>query len=156
MNAKTNAIRKWQRRGALARGFTLIELLLVLVILATLAAIVVPKLSGKGLQAKIAAAGTDISNLSSALTNFEIDCSRFPTTEEGLNALMTQPSGLNGWKGPYLEKGVPNDPFGNKYMYRCPPQHTNVSFDLYSFGPTGQDGAADNIDNWTIKGVDNK
>jgi general secretion pathway protein G len=138
------------RPCAAGRGFTLIELLLVLVILTVLAAIVIPRFTGRTEQARTTRAVADISNIATALKFFELDCERFPTTEEGLQALTEQPSGANGWKGPYLEKAVPKDPWGNAYVYRWPGQHNN-DYDLYSHGPDGQEGTADDVDNWTSK-----
>jgi general secretion pathway protein G len=130
-------------------GFTLIELLLVLVILAVLAALVVPRLTGHGKEAKIITAKQGISNIKSALKMFEMNCDRFPTTEEGLPALVEPPGNLPGWKGPYLDPPmVPLDPWQRLYQYRCPGMHSN-DFDLYSFGPDGQDGGDDDIDNWS-------
>ena len=76
-------------------------------------------------------------------------CSRFPSTQEGLEALFKEPSGTVGWKGPYLKRGVPKDPWGNPYMYRYPGQHSANSYDLYSRGPDGQEGGGDDIDNWS-------
>src|SRR5438552_15872188 len=99
-----------RRRSAAA--FTLIELLLVLVILAVLAAVVVPKFTGRSEQARVAAAKTDISVLSGALNQFELDNGRFPTTEEGLTSLVQAPPGAQNWH-PYIERGVPNDPWNN-------------------------------------------
>jgi general secretion pathway protein G len=132
-------------------GFTLIELLLVLVILAILAGVVVPRFTKRSEQAKTTAATTDISSLATALRTFEIDCGRYPTNEEGLSALLTQPGNVNGWKGPYLERGVlPKDPWGNPYVYHFPGQH-NTDYDLYSFGPDGTEGGGDDIDNWSQK-----
>jgi general secretion pathway protein G len=132
-----------------SRGFTLIELLLVLVILAVLAAVVVPKFTKRSEQARKAAATTDIANFETALDAFEVDTGRYPTGEEGLRALMEAPSNAKDWKGPYLKRLVTNDPWGNPYVYRCPGQHNVSSYDLYSFGPDGQEGGGDDIDNWT-------
>ena len=131
------------------RGFTLIELLLVLVILAVLAAVVVPKFTKRSEQARKAAATTDIANLETALDAFEVDTSRYPTSDEALKALMEQPANAADWKGPYLKRFVTNDPWGNPYIYRCPGQHNTSSYDLYSCGPDGQEGGGDDIDNWT-------
>jgi len=135
--------------GLPARAFTLIELLLVVAILATLAALVVPKFTKRSEQAKVTAAHTDIANIELALDAFEVDCGRFPTTEEGLRALLDQPSSTTGWQGPYVKRGMPKDPWGNFYMYRYPGQHNTRGYDLYSFGPDGQEGGADDIDNWS-------
>jgi general secretion pathway protein G len=128
-------------------AFTLIELLLVLVILAVLAAVVVPKFTGRSEQARVAAAKTDISVLSGALNQFELDNGRFPTTEEGLGALVQAPPGAQNWH-PYIERGVPNDPWNNAYVYRYPGQHNPNGFDLFSTGPDGREGN-DDIDNWS-------
>lgn len=136
-------------RGRLARGFTLIELLLVLAILAVLAAMVVPKFTKRSQQAKNTAASVDIANIEVALDAFEVDCGRYPTTEEGIRALVDQPSGLTNWMGPYVKRGMPKDPWGNLYVYRCPGQQNTDGYDLYSFGPDGQDGGGDDIDNWS-------
>ncbi|HUS46698.1 MAG TPA: type II secretion system major pseudopilin GspG [Phycisphaerae bacterium] len=150
MNTKTWKIlfRPGHPRRRRHRGFTLIELLLVLVILGILAVVVVPKFSGRSQQAKITAAQTDISRLEVVIEMFEIDCQRFPSTEEGLGALVQQPPDLPEWKGSYLKRGVPRDPWHNPYVYRCPGQH-NDDYDLYSYGPDGQDGGGDDIDNWS-------
>lgn len=131
------------------RGFTLVELLLVLVILAVLAVVVVPKFTGRSQQARITAAQTDIANLELAFDSFEIDCSRYPTTEEGLEAIVQQPADLKGWHGAYLKRGVPTDPWGNPYVYRCPGRHNINGYDLCSFGPDGREGGGDDIDNWS-------
>jgi len=133
------------------RGFTLIELLLVLVILTVLAALVVPKFTRRSEQAKITAAKTDIARMGVVLAAFEVDCGRYPTSEEGLRALLEQPANAQGWMGPYLERGMPKDPWGNPYLYRCPGQNNLNGYDLYSFGPDGQDGSGDDIDNWSEK-----
>ena len=139
------------RRGRRRAGFTLIELLLVLVILAVLAAIVVPKFTGRSEQARSAAAKTDISNIETALNAFEVDTGRFPKTDEGLSPLITKPSDVTIWHGPYLPRGLPKDPWGNQYVYRYPGTNNANGFDLFSMGPDGHEGGGDDIDNWTQK-----
>jgi general secretion pathway protein G len=133
------------------RGFTLIELLLVLVILTTLTAIVLPKLSGRSKEAKVTAAKTQISQLEVALDAFEIDVSRYPTTVEGLRALVQKPtSDADGWKQPYLRREeIPKDPWGNDYVYRYPGQYNEFGYDLHSNGPDGKQGGGDDIVNWS-------
>jgi general secretion pathway protein G len=131
-------------------GFTLIELLLVLVILATLAAIVLPKVTGRSKQAKITAARTQLSYFDVALDSFEIDVGRYPTTVEGLRALVERPtSNADGWQQPYLKGDVPLDPWNNEYLYRCPGQYNQDSYDVQSFGPDGRLGGDDDITNWS-------
>ena len=131
------------------KGFTLIELLLVLVILATLATVIVPKFTKRSEQAKITAAGTDISNMEVSLDAFEIDTGRYPTNNEGIKALIEEPSDAEGWKGPYLKRGVPKDPWGNEYSYKQPGQNNEYGYDLYSSGPDKQEGTEDDIINWS-------
>lgn len=133
------------------RGFTLIELLLVLVILAALSAIVVPKFSNRSKDAKMTAAKTDIANLEVALDSFEIDTGRYPTTTEGIRALVVEPSNTNenDWKGPYLKRGVPKDPWQNEYVYKYPGQYNEYGYDLYSYGPDGIQDTEDDIQNWS-------
>ncbi|MFB3894063.1 MAG: type II secretion system major pseudopilin GspG [Phycisphaerae bacterium] len=143
--------RRFHGRSA-RRAFTLIELLLVMVILAILAALVIPRFTGQAEKARKKAAASDIASISLALNNFEVNCGRFPTTSEGLAALIAQPGGVTGWEGPYLDpgKGIPKDPWGREYVYKQPGTHEN-DFDLYSTGPSGQDGGSDNIGNWVEK-----
>ena len=129
-------------------GFTLIELLLVLVILATLASVVVPKFVKRGEEAKKTTAKTQISYFETALDTFEIDVSRYPTTAEGLRALVEKPSAdSEGWLRPYI-KDVPVDPWGSEYQYRYPGQYNVDGYDLYSFGPDRKLGGDDDIVNW--------
>ncbi len=135
-------------RRAPRRGFTLMELLLVLVILGVLAALVVPKFTNRTQQARETAAKTDVSTIQGALDAFEIDTGRYPTTEEGLGALLTAPANVEGWRGPYLTRGLPKDPWGNPYVYRYPGQRNTTGFDLSSTGPDGREGN-DDLGNWT-------
>ena len=130
-------------------GFTLIELLLVLVILSVLAAVVVPKFTKRSEQARITAAHTDISNLEVALDAFEIDMGRYPTASEGLHVLASPPSNAQEWKGPYIKRGISTDPWGSPYTYKYPGQQNTYGYDLYSYGPNGQEGGGDDIVNWT-------
>lgn len=131
-------------------GFTLIELLLVLVILASLAAIVTPKFTKRSEQARITAAQTQISQFEVALDAFEIDLSRYPTTTEGLRALVERPtSDADEWQQPYLRRSVPKDPWGNEYVYRYPGQYNEEGYDLYSMGPDRKLGGGDDITNWS-------
>jgi len=130
-------------------GFTLIELLLVLVILAALAAVVVPKFTRRSEQARITAARTDIARLEVALDAFEIDNGRYPTTAEGLHALVVRPNNAPGWNMPYIKRAVPKDPWGNPYIYKQPGRRNITGYDLHSYGPDGQEGGEDDIDNWS-------
>jgi len=125
------------------KGFTLIELLVVMIILGLLAALVAPKFFGKIGESKIKAAKTQISLLGSALDSFYLDVGRYPTTEEGLDALIKRPDTIpeSKWKGPYLPKTkIPLDPWGNKYIYKSPGEHGK--YDLYSYGADGQPGGS--------------
>ncbi len=106
-------------RGEARRAFTLIELLLVLVILTVLAAVVVPKFTKRSEQARTTAARTDVANLEVVLDAFEIDTGRFPTTQQGLEALIDEPSDSAGWHGPYIKRGVPNDPWAGNCGTTC-------------------------------------
>lgn len=130
-------------------GFTLIEILLVAVIIGALASIVMPRLGGKTDQAMIAAAKIDItSNVSTALKLYELDNGFFPTTEQGLTALVTKPTTQpvpRNWNGPYLEK-FPQDPWGRPYIYKCPGTH-GFAYDLYSLGRNNIDDET-NINSW--------
>jgi general secretion pathway protein G len=132
-------------------GFTLIEIMIVVIIIASLAAIVMPRLSGRSEQAKTVVAQTDInSSISLALKLYQLDNGKFPTTEQGLAALISKPSSAPvpmNWKEPYLDK-KPVDPWGNPYLYKSPGAHNASTFDLYSFGGDGVEGTADDVKNW--------
>lgn len=129
------------------RGFSLVELLLVLVILATLAAIVIPKFAGRGEQAKETAAQTDISSLSTALDAFEVDNGYYPRGSDGLDMLIEEPNDAQNWRGPYISD-VKDDPWGNPYVYVVPGKHNERGYDLSSAGPDGRAGNEDDITNW--------
>jgi len=131
-------------------GFTLIELLLVLVILAALAGIVVPKFAKRSEQAMVTKALSQISSFETGLEAFEVDLGRYPTTQEGLNALVKKPINLKKWTQPYLSRSaVPMDPWDKPYTYRQPGQHNEYGYDLSSDGPDGQAGGDDDISNWS-------
>jgi len=105
------------------------------------------RISGRKQQRRIIAAKVDLAVLRSALDMFEIDCGRYPTTQEGLPALLERPANLNDWKGPYI-KQMPIDPWGNKYTYVCPGKHNPKQLDVFSPGPDGKAGTDDDIGNW--------
>ena len=133
---------------ALHRAFTLIELLLVLVIIAVLAAVVVPKMVGRTEDAKIKATKGSIAGIKTALETFEVDNGRFPSTEEGLQALVNAPPGMPNWHGPYVDKqNIAADAWGNPFQYRYPGQQNANGFDLSSTGPDGRE-SNDDITNW--------
>ena len=120
-------------------GFTLIELMVVMIILGLLAALVVPKMFGKLGKAKTNAAYVQIELLGTALDSFRLDTGRYPTTAEGLEALISQTSGVDEWNGPYLKKiEIPLDPWKNPYIYESPGKHGD--YDLYSFGADKSEG----------------
>lgn len=133
-----------------SKAFTLVEMLLVLVILATLAAIVYPKLAGRSEQARTTAAATQISSFSTALDAFEVDNGYYPKGKSGLMDLVQQPSSAPNWKGPYL-KDLPKDPWGNDYGYECPGRQNQTSYDLTSPGPDGKLGSEDDVSNFAGK-----
>lgn len=129
-------------------GFTLIELLLVLVILGVLAAIVVPKFSGRTEQAKLTAAKTQIATFGTALDAYEVDVGAYPKGRAGLEDLVQQPRDAQNWRGPYLKGEIPLDPWGNAYVYECPGKQNASGYDLYSMGPDGREGSEDDVTNW--------
>ena len=118
------------------QGFTLVEMLLVLVILATLAAIVYPKVVGRSRQAQITATVTQIGAFKTALEAFEVDNGYFPKGRNGLMDLVVQPRDAGSWHQ-YLDS-IPKDPWGNDYAYECPGKHNPNSYDVYSQGPPGE------------------
>ena len=126
-----------------ARGFTLIEIMVVVVIMGVLAALVVPKLLSRTGESKVAAAKVDIATILQALKLYQLDNQRYPTTEQGLHALIEKPTtgpAANGWKaGGYLEK-MPKDPWGNPYQFLSPGVKGEV--DLISLGADGQPGGS--------------
>ena len=128
-----------------AAGFTLMELLLVLVIIGMLAALVGPALYQRIKPARQSAARAQLTNFSTALDAFYVDCERYPTTQEGLAALRERPEGTEKWNGPYLTKEVPNDPWGHPFVYRAPGR--SGGYEIVSYGAVGREGGdGDNAD----------
>ena len=141
--SKHNQHRKYHQQVALlskSRGFTLVELLVVLAILAMLAGLVGPRVMGQLGGARSKSAGIQIRDFEQALEMYRLDVGRYPGNEDGLEALVQQPSGVNGWNGPYLRNSqLPQDPWGNAYQYSFPGSG-GADFSIISYGADNAPG----------------
>ena len=142
-------------RRHIQQAFTLIEVMVVVVIMAILAAIIVPQILSRPDQARDVAAKQDILSIESALSLYKLDNGSYPSTEQGITALLKAPTSgpvPQNWNGPYLKGNVPKDPWGHPYHYQNPGQHADI--DIYSYGKSNQtDGTGKNatIGNWDTK-----
>lgn len=152
-NRKMETILKTQKRQKQS-GFTLIEIMVVVVILGILAAIVAPNFLGKTDEARVIKAKQDIRALESALELYKLDNFNYPSTDQGLDALVNQPSGspeAKNWKDGGYMKRLPKDPWGNEYQYLNP--GVNGQIDIYSYGADGEEGGEDfnaDVGNWNL------
>ena len=130
-------------------GFSLLELLVVMVIIGLLAGYVGPKYFAQIGKSEVKATKAQIDALGKSLDQYRLDTGHYPTTEQGLSALVTKPANESKWEGPYLTKAVPTDPWGKPYVYKNPGEHGD--YDLLSYGKDGQaggSGEAADIVNW--------
>ncbi|MEE8451916.1 MAG: type II secretion system major pseudopilin GspG [Thermoguttaceae bacterium] len=158
---KRAAMKRSVNRRPRRSGFTLMELLVVLGILVLLVALVTPKILGTQEKADINFTRTQVGSFKGALERYHFDMRGFPTSEQGLQSLVTTPSGGDGttstrWDGPYTNSdSLPKDPWGNPYQYAYPPTNGTGKYpDIWSAGPDGQDGTEDDICSWTTTAVD--
>ena len=122
-----------------ARGMTLIEILVVLVLIGVVLSVIGGNFIGKGEKAKADAAKIEIGQISQTLDLYKLEIGRYPTTQEGLQALITAPAGVTNWNGPYWKKtSVPKDPWGNEYKYTSPAQ--SAPYEIISLGADGREG----------------
>jgi general secretion pathway protein G len=132
-------MRRHELKRNAARGMTLIEILVVLVLIAVVMGIVGSNFIGKGEKAKADAAKIEISQIAQTLDLYKLEVGRYPTTQEGLQALITAPTGVSNWNGPYWKKqSVPKDPWGNEYKYVSPA--ANAPYEVISYGADGKEG----------------
>lgn len=132
-----------RRVGRREAGFTLLELLVVLAILGLLIGLVAPRVLGVFGSAKEKVVRLNIAGLGTDLDMYKLDVGNYPTTEQGLQALLAQPAGVTNWDGPYIKGNrLPDDPWGHPYVYRSPSERAGFAYDLYSLGPTGQTGGS--------------
>lgn len=122
------------------QGFTLLELLVVIVIIGLLAGYVAPRYFSQVGKSEVQVARAQVESLEKALDQYRLDVRRYPTAEEGLEALVAKPAGAANWQGPYLKKAVPNDPWGRAYVYRVPGE--KAEFEVVSYGRDGKPGGS--------------
>ena len=135
MRAKRTSARQGEH------GFTLVEMLVVIAIIGLIMGLIGPRVLNYLSESKVKTAKIQMQSLSSALDLFNLDAGRYPSSAEGLSALVRPAPGVAAWNGPYLKGGkVPNDPWGNPYIYRAPGEHT--PYDIVSFGADGQEGGS--------------
>jgi general secretion pathway protein G len=144
MEQGTLALERKRNRGARRqgeRGFTLVEILVVITIIGLIMALVGPRVLNYLSESKVKTAKIQIQSLASALDLFYLDAGRYPSSAEGLGALMQPVGGVTAWNGPYLKGGnVPLDPWGKAYVYRSPGEHG--AYDVVSLGSDGQEGGS--------------
>lgn len=128
------------RRQPNQSGFTLLELLIVLTIIGLLVGYVAPKYLNQLGKSEVKVTRAQIKALEDALEQYRLDVGSYPSSEQGLNALVTAPPGVARWQGPYLKRNVPLDPWGSPYQYRSPGQHGDI--DIFSFGADGKPGGS--------------
>ncbi len=141
--------RSHRPRPPQARGFTLLELLVVMVIIGLLASIIAPQYFSQIGKSNVKVARAQIEAVGQALDQYRLDVGRYPTTEQGLSALRVAPTNLPTWRGPYLKRDLPPDPWGLVYLYKAPGQHGD--YDLSSLGADGQpggEGEASDVTSW--------
>lgn len=143
-------MRQIQRKAVRRGAFTLLEVLMVIVILGVLAALIVPQFAGTQKRAEIDLTRTQIKTLASDLERFKLHVGRYPTSDEGLAALLTKPDDEEAaakWAGPYIKQPA-KDAWQRDLRYESPGRYNEDSYDLWSLGPDGQDGTDDDITNW--------
>jgi len=129
------------RSAAYQAGFTLVEMLVVLTIIALILGLVGPRVLNYLSESRVKTAKLQIESFGSSLDLFYLDNGRYPTTSEGLNALVQRPTGIEVWNGPYIKGGtVPSDPWGHPYQYRSPVENENAPYEIVSYGSDGREG----------------
>jgi general secretion pathway protein G len=131
-------------------AFTLIELLVVIIILAILAAVVIPRVIGRTDDAKIAAATSNVSTFDGEFEKYKLDTGHYPQGDTGMQALVNNVENDPKWNGPYIKGSMPNDPWGHPYLYHSPGEHS-PDYDVFSAGADGQPGTADDLGNWNLQ-----
>ena len=151
----THAQRALDRRYASQQGFTLVEMLVVITIIGLIMGLIGPRVLNYLSESRVKAAKIQLQSFASALDLFYLDAGRFPSTAEGLAALVQRTPGVSAWNGPYLKGGaVPSDPWSHAYVYRAPGEHG--PYDIVSYGSDGQEGGSGNAADISLESMSAK